>query len=1012
MSSRLVTVGPAALAALRAEVVAAQRRDVLAPITIVAPGHIPLLSLRRALAADPGVVNAAVITLRRLAEQLGEPALAAAGRRPLRSSRFDEAVRQAVTADPGPFSAVAHHAPTVRRLARSLRELRSLGPAAGAIAGAGNPHLIRLLAAVESAVAPDWDERDLFESAAVGLNANGPAPTPAGVIAFLPRPDSSAATALLVALSCAGRLTALLGVTGDQEADGPTLALREQLGGAMTEPVGVRPPGPQAVVIAPDTDAEARLAVQRVVERVERTERPTPLHRVAIVPGGGASTLRVVEHLTFAGIEHSAPSPTTLVASVAGRALRGLTGLPDEGFTRSGLLAVLAGAPIRQYAGQPGSVPAARWGAVARQANVMAGADQWATRLRLLAGSLSARGSARRADEAEQAAAFCSELQAAVDPGPGKGWAEMAAWAQGLLDRYLGTPSEGADAGWVDAELVSYRRVRAVLDDLALLEQQTGPPPGRGVFLAALANGLDVAGPRIGLVGRGVLVARPADLAGAELDLVIVVGLVEGTVPSRRGRDPLLPGHDTRAQARADERAALLSAMAAAPETVAMAARADHQAARRPSRWLLGWAGSLAGSPAGEPLATEQLLAGPSKWPWLTVVPSFRHTACATGVPASAQERHLASLDAWVAAGRRVLDHPLAVHSRALAGGLVTVLARRSDAFTAYDGHISRPPALDEAISPSALEKWAECPHRYFLANVLQVAETGVPEDVLEPDGLSRGGLVHEVLRRLVETRGLGRPSDEPWSQDDRAWAAALAGHLHDDLLAQGRASASVLGEVRWAELLQHLDGALTVDDQRREEHGLVPSAVEVAFGPGEEWGEVVLDTPAGRRVGFQGRIDRVDVSDDGASVFVVDYKTGKQKKITDAAAGGDPTRLLQLPIYALAARERFPGPAVDIESAYWLVERDEPEAIVGNPLSHEQFARVVDAVTGGIEAGVFPTTPGEDRGRDWANCRYCPYDRVCPVDRGHALRRKYDAVELEPLRRLQTIVGAEGGQP
>ena len=1006
MSSRLVVVGPPALAALRAEVVAARRCDPMAPLTVVAPGHIPALSVRRALGADPGVVNVAVVTLRRLAEQLGGPALAAAGRRPLRPSRFDEAVRRAVATDPGPFAAVALHLPTIRRLARSLRELRSLGAAEGA--AAGSPHLLRLLGAVESAVAPDWDERDLFESAvAVVVSGSVPAPTP--VLAFLPRPGSPAATALLVALAGAGRVIALLGVTGDPEADGPTLALHEQLGGTLAGAPSIPPPGPGAVVIAPDADAEARLAVQCVAQRVERPGHPVPLHRMAIVPGGGASTLRVVEHLAAAGIEHSAPSPSTLAASVAGRALLGLMGLPDEGFTRTGLLAVLAGAPIRQHAGGPGSAPAARWGAVAREANVVAGADQWLTRLRLLAAALSGRGRAGRAEEAEQAAVFFSELWDAVDSGWRAGWAELAAWAHGLLDRYLGTPAEGADAGWADAELASHRRVRAVLDDLALLDQ-TGSSPGRPAFLAAVANGLDVPGPRIGLVGRGVLVARPADLVGADLDLVIVVGLVEGTVPSRRGRDPLLPGHDARARTRAEERAALLMAMAAAPETVAMAARADHQAARRPSRWLLGWAGSLAGRPAGEPLATEELLAGRCEWPWLTVVPSFHHTACATGVAASAQERNLASLDAWVVAGRSVLDHPLAVRNPALAGGLVAVRARRSDAFTAYDGRISRPPALDEAISPTALEQWAECPHRYFLAHVLHVAETEAPEDVLEADGRSRGGLIHEVLEQLVRHRGLGRSPDEPWSDEDRAWAAALAGRLHDDLMAQGRASSSVLGVVRWAELLQRLDQALTLDDRRREEQRLVPTDVEVDFGPGREWGDVVLETPVGRRVGFRGRIDRVDVSEDGSRVAVVDYKTGKQKRVSEAVAGGDPTRLLQLPVYALAARAKWTDRSVDVESAYWLVERDDDQALVANPVSDEQFSAVVDAVVGGIEAGVFPTTPGEDRGHEWANCRYCPYDRVCPADRGHTLRRKHDAVELEPLRALEAVVRPDTG--
>lgn len=1001
MASRLVAVGPASLAALRDEVAAARRTDPLTPLTVVAPGHVPVLSVRRALARDPGVANVSVVTLRRLAEQCGQARLAGTGLGPLRSAPVDEAVRLALAADPGPFASVADHPRTVARVGQALRSLRALSDGDADEATRRSPHLLRLRRAVE-ALAPGWDERALFEAAAAAVSED-PGGTP--VIAFLLRPATPAAASFLRALSDDGRLLALLGVTGEDEVDAPVLALHRDLGGVGERPMGT-PPRPTAVVVAPDADAEARLAVQRVVEHVQSGRRgPRPaLHRIAIVPGPGASRQRVLDHLEAAGVGVSAPSPTTLAASVTGRTLLGLLALEDEGFSRAGVMRVLAGGPVRLLAGRPGSVPAARWGELARAANVVAGADQWIARLTIQADTLAGRRRPDRAAEVRELVSFVEELRDRVDPGSRATWADFAAWAVAVLDRYVGTPEEGADAGWPDPEIAAHKEVRRVVRELAALDaigagRRTAV--SASTFVTALAKALDRPGPRRGRVGDGVLVVEPADLAGAELDLVLVLGLTEGAVPSRAGNDPLLPGVDRRAQARAEERAALLTAMAAAPEVVAMTARADHQAERRPSRWLLEWAGALAERPAADPVRTGDLSRERPDWPWLTVVPSFERTVCRSD-PAAAQERDLAALRSWADAGLPVADHPLVARTPALGRGLAAGAARASAEFTAYDGRVRRPPPLPAAISPSALETWAECPQRYFLKFVLGVRETAIPEDLLALDGLSRGGLVHKVLEQLVRERGLGRDPDEPWSDDDRAWAAELASRLHDELVAEGRTSTSVLAEVRWDELLHRIDNALTVDDTRRAQDELVPADVEVEFGPGTDWGEVTVATPSGRTVGFKGWIDRVDVRADEAQVSVVDYKLGTQRKIVDAAAGGDPTRLLQLPVYALAAQKRWP--AADVSAAYWLVDRDD-RPFVENPLGDEQFASVVDAVVTGVEAGVFPAVPGEDQGLAWSNCRYCPYDRVCPSDRGPALARKSASLDLAPRRAFDDLV-------
>ena len=69
--------------------------------------------------------------------------------------------------------------------------------------------------------------------------------------------------------------------------------------------------------------------------------------------------------------------------------------------------------------------------------------------------------------------------------------------------------------------------------------------------------------------------------------------------------------------------------------------------------------------------------------------------------------------------------------------------------------------------------------------------------------------------------------------------------------------------------------------------------------------------------VWFRGKIDRIDVV--GDEVRVRDFKTGKPEPYFDGARGRRATRTLingravQLPVYAAAARRKYPDDAVDI---------------------------------------------------------------------------------------------------
>src|SRR5690606_37935966 len=116
------------------------------------------------------------------------------------------------------------------------------------------------------------------------------------------------------------------------------------------------------------------------------------------------------------------------------------------------------------------------------------------------------------------------------------------------------------------------------------------------------------------------------------------------------------------------------------------------------------------------------------------------------------REHELRTLLRWHEAGRDVRGHPVA--SPAVDAGVTTVLARRAASFSEWDGNLSgRPvpsPAGGAVLSASRLETYASCPMRYFLGNVLHLADDDAPDDIFSIGALDRGSLVHEVLERFI----------------------------------------------------------------------------------------------------------------------------------------------------------------------------------------------------------------------------------------------------------------------
>ena len=146
-----------------------------------------------------------------------------------------------------------------------------------------------------------------------------------------------------------------------------------------------------------------------------------------------------------------------------------------------------------------------------------------------------------------------------------------------------------------------------------------------------------------------------------------------------------------------------------------------------------------------------------------------------------------------------------------------------------------------------------------------------------------------------------------------------------------------------------------------------------------------------------------MDRAPDGSRLLVLDYKSGSPGPYTrlkiDVVQRG---KLLQLPVYALAAQQRFgERPA---EGYYWFIREQWNYQRHGYSMTDEALASFRDALTvivGGIGQGLFPARPGAATNTGFENCRICPYDRVCPSDRARAWGRKREAPELQTYRHL-----------
>ncbi|MEW1975438.1 PD-(D/E)XK nuclease family protein [Microbacterium profundi] len=995
-------------------------------MTIIVHDSIGAISTRRALARGigdrAGIAAVNVTTLSRIADHvisLVDPTLP-----PVTSAQLTTAWRAELSDIPGFFEPVATHPATVRALARSHHELRLLEPDALTLVAASGSlatDLVRLHQNVTGGVLEGRrDEAQVLRDAAAALSREPKvAADLGGLVLHLPDELGPLETDIVSALNAvADAMHVIVGMTGDPRLD--ELAMRQfatdsepalQPGGRVlagdAPEVTVGPATASRVIHASDADDEVRAIVREVVEALASG---IEAHRIATLYPKDVPYARLLhDHFAVAGITTNGPGVESLRNRAVADGFLRLLALDSDNLERVAVFDWLGRAPIRTLDGSV--APRTLWERASRDAGVTRG--DWETRLSEHRATLQARLDQDRDDPDVSSAsishreraletaaalgAFIDELSTVLKEGrSSQTWRELSEWAIGTFRRYFG--SADAPNRIPEPEQRAATAIEVTLRGLVELDQ-TGVRAGVELLIEILDIDLDQRRPRVGRFGDGIFVGPITAAASLDVTNVYVLGLSEDLYPGRHVPDPLLPdqvreaaGLRTSRDRLRREHRAVLAAFGGAPRVTASFPRGDLRRGsdRLPSRWLMPSIQRRAGSP--DLAATRWFEASA---PEIISIDSHWRGINQAEFPSTEQEWRLR---------RSVGDGPL--EDPIIAAAEVMAAAHISGDFTRFDGNLGGVAGLPDyalgeiPISPTALEKYAGCPHSFFVERLLNVKSLESPEEIASIQQRDIGNIVHETMDRLAREGAGELPGyGVPWSAQQRNSMREIAEEVMSSYERRGLTGHPRLWDREREALRADLEWILDEDDRTRAARGSRVVASELAFGQrGAAPVRVEVD---GGALMMRGSADRVDEVDDG-TLLVTDFKTGRSDSFRKIA--GDPVvggTKLQLPLYAHAARAAFGNERV--ESRYWFVGRRNRGDVIPVVLNEELetlYRTTLSTLVRGIREGRFIARPPESD--DWSTARvYCAYCNPDGVGYGHvraAAARKHSDPSLADL--------------
>ena len=459
--------------------------------------------------------------------------------------------------------------------------------------------------------------------------------------------------------------------------------------------------------------------------------------------------------------------------------------------------------------------------------------------------------------------------------------------------------------------------------------------------------------------GGGIFVGDVMSARGLSWPLVIVPGLVEKRFPRVIREDPLLLDAE-RARVNAelprkldgyDEERLLFSlAVAAAGEQLVLSYPRLEPATSRPR------------------LASFLLLeyVGATSFPALDKLSRIIPLSPVRAVDEPLTEREF---DLTALASLTDQSPYLRQVSPLLADGVIHVHTRwHEHQLTLYDGLLGGPEALKLLrdrfglekliISTTSLEDFFGCPFYYFQKHVLGIEPWEEPEAALSINALDLGSLYHSILEDYYKSHAHN--------------VVAVAEKHFREFERRGVTGYPTVWEIKKQVIVEEV-GAF-VERDRATAAGWQPAKFE------EEFNGIAVAPP----IRLRGKIDRIDLRDDGSRARVLDYKTGKQPRGVrdDSFAGGE---ALQLPLYILAAQQLLPKTLVESASYLYFTLRGGYRTVTFTrgalDTRRTELTSLLDTAANLIRTGVFAQYATVE------GCRRCEFRPIC----GNGILKLYD---------------------
>lgn len=315
------------------------------------------------------------------------------------------------------------------------------------------------------------------------------------------------------------------------------------------------------------------------------------------------------------------------------------------------------------------------------------------------------------------------------------------------------------------------------------------------------------------------------------------------------------------------------------------------------------------------------------------------------------------------------------------------VSSDQSNTWDHFKAYVDSKNVRKEAYSATELSRYAECPKRYFFANVLGLSKEEYLEHQPHMMAKDRGTLIHEILFRFFIK--LKSQNLIPMKKENRQMMLDLLRSTATETFTRYQTLNSYGITDLWKNDENELFSDLTayLDQELREASYWIPYSFEYRFGMPKftdqeddpHSSEKPISLPlAGKKLLFKGRVDRIDLSPDQQQLRIIDYKTGKlfSRKTSWSYEKGVN---LQIPLYILLSDQFFSkkpehaeGKLVSLQAITKFEQRrlDKSELLS----KQDQLFSHLELLDQGIQDGIFFPNP-ENGG---SNCTYCDFLQIC----------------------------------